>query len=287
MKNIFKIVSILILAVTITSCEEDVVIFDNQGGQTLYQFDLEDRAFELPRDNTTFIFDGDIDIPISSTTLSDVDRTITVELVEDSTQIEDLSLITFNESVVIPAGEYSGDLSVNVTGQEGVDLDLFETYQMAFKIIATEGGNNAIVEDRVQFLNAQIVCPVDETFFTGNYQISQVAGFNAFEPFLYDGQETTVEANGLTRTFVIDYIGFPWTFNVRLNCDLLEVTGAPSSGGNVGCGGGGITQGTPAVPSQYDVTLGDDSITLTLVDFQTDGGCGVAPTPITIELNKI
>lgn len=286
MKNIFKIVSILILAITITSCEEDLIVFDNQGGQTLYQFDLEGRSFELPRDNATSEFNGDISIPISSTTLSNVDRTITVDLVEDSTQVEP-ALITYNESVVIPAGEYIGNLNVNVTGQEGVDLELFETYQMAFKIVATEGGNNAIVEDRVQFLNAQIVCPVDETYFTGDYEITQLAGFNAFSPFLYDGQQVTVAANGLTRTFEIDYLGFPWTFNVRLNCDLLEVTGAPSSGGNVGCGGGGITQGTPAVPSQYDVTAGDDSITFTLVDFQTDGGCGVAPTPITLQLNKI
>ncbi|QSS97757.1 hypothetical protein [Psychroflexus sp. ALD_RP9] len=287
MKNILKIASILVLAITMISCEEDLIIFDNQGGQTIYQFDLEGTTFELPRDNATFEFEGNIDVPISSTTLSNVDRTITVELVEDSTQIEDLSLITFNENVVIPAGEYSGDMSVTIQGEEGVDLDLFETYQIAFKIIATEGGNNAVVEDRVQFLNAQIVCPVDETFFTGDYQITQLAGFNAFEPFLYDGQTTTIEANGLTRTFEIDYLGFPWTFNVRLNCDLLEVSGAPSSGGNVGCGGGGITQGTPATPAQYDVTMGDDSIILTLVDFQTDGGCGVAPTPITIQLDKI
>ena len=120
MKNIFKYIIAVAVVTSFSSCEEDLVIFDPDSGQTAVSFANTKYELSIPEE------DLDIEIPVSVTTLSSTDRTFNV-IVDSSTDgiANEYSLGT----ATILAGSYSGVLGVSfdyseIAGEDGDVKDL-------------------------------------------------------------------------------------------------------------------------------------------------------------------
>lgn len=141
--------------------------------------------------------------------------------------------------------------------------------------------------------NVPVVCAIPADYFVGDYFMERLSTdedpfFPAFGQAITD-QLVTVFGTGAVRSF--GYIYYPSSFalgyqmDLTLSCgDIFVFGGWP--GGTLGCdGANSIEQGSPAVPSQYN--LGDDTVfDIDLRDFANDGGCGTGDYPVTIRLTK-
>ena len=122
-----------------------------------------------------------------------------------------------------------------------------------------------------------VICPVPETYFTGEYSITQNTGSAPFG--IEDGftqSPVTVVANGTNRTigFAYDPGGFEvgYTFSMDLVCNEIQGFAGTIDSGSLGCDGSSIGQtGLGVVP--YDLA-DDSSFTFVFEDFNPDGGCG-------------
>ena len=103
-----KISIILIALFAFLSCEEEVVIYDVENGQTIVAFNGGATA-DLP---VAIEGESSLDIEVGVTTVSDSDRTYRVSV--DPASTADPAEYSVNESVVVPAGEFTG--TVTVTG---------------------------------------------------------------------------------------------------------------------------------------------------------------------------
>ena len=144
--------------------------------------------------------------------------------------------------------------------------------------------------------NGNVTCPLPDALFTGSYALTHVgdatAGFGL--PFV---EETitlsTVPGSSTLRQMTLNYLPAFGPFaveGVRIDfiCDVVEFQGMDSG---VGCGGGSITvvgAHLPGydTPSPQDIT-DDSSITLNLIEYDADGGCGVPAAAKTILLTKL
>jgi len=115
MKNIFKYIIAIAVVTSFSSCEEDLVVFNPDSGQTALSFASTSYSLSIPEE------DLELEIPVSVTTSSSEDRTFNVT-VESSTEG------TSNEysvgTVSILAGEFNGVLTVNfdfseISGNDG------------------------------------------------------------------------------------------------------------------------------------------------------------------------
>ena len=79
MKNILKIVLALLVTITYTSCEEDLVVFDAVNGQSAYSFGQSSFNVSVPPENLT------ITIPVEVTTVSNQSRMVPVSVNADAT----------------------------------------------------------------------------------------------------------------------------------------------------------------------------------------------------------
>lgn len=122
MKNIFKYIIAIAVVTSFSSCEEDLVIFDPDSGQTAVSFASTTYNLSIPPEDLV------LEVPVDVTTSSDVDRTFDV-LVESST--EDTANEYTIGTVTVVAGSYNGILTVNfdyseIAGEDGdvKELDL-------------------------------------------------------------------------------------------------------------------------------------------------------------------
>lgn len=278
MKNIFKFLG-LALAILMVSCEADPVIYNGNNNPLI--------AFSSPSYNLEIVIDatGSLDVPVNASSLSSTDRTVGVEVVLDETTALTGSY-SVPATVTIPANEYTGILTINGTDIAGVD-----TSALSLTIALTPGsgftaGPNATV-------NVFQICPVDETFFTGNYQMTHLV-FNGFgvPTFGFAKQVDLLNPGGTTRTFVAPYApdlgafsDVTWSFSLSCN----EVIWGASQDALVGCA---------ATPANIELStadaafgngaydpLNDASFTMNLVDDDVDD-CG-ARTNVSILMTKI
>ncbi len=134
MKRIhFKLLLLGLLTMTI-SCEDEYPVFDANGGQTALSFEQTSFDVIVPEEDRT------LNIPVFSTTRSNTERNYEVVI-----NNEDTTEGTENEysigQIVIPAGEFSGNLSVDfdfseIAGEDG------EQKQLTFSIIPGSGENS-------------------------------------------------------------------------------------------------------------------------------------------------
>ena len=133
--NIKTVLAILILTITTTSCGDfEPVIFDPENGQTFVSFgeDRSDIQFFNGIPETGFA-----DIPIVISTISDVARTVQVE-VDLELSSSSPSEYTFNPTVTIPPGEFVGTLRVDAIFN---NLQFFNTTTvLIITSIGEEGG---------------------------------------------------------------------------------------------------------------------------------------------------
>ena len=149
---------------------------------------------------------------------------------------------------------------------------------------------------RSPFRYAQtMVCLFDAPdFFTGDYMLEQISGSDPFfgEMSWGTGQTVTLVADGTIRRF--DLVYFPGRFDsdygVELNfvCDRIFVTNTINAGG-LGCGGANIGSmtGTTFVNFFDQDLMDDDTIDLSISDFNPDGNCDTGPNEIVVRLTRI
>ncbi|BAO54253.1 hypothetical protein [Nonlabens marinus] len=132
---------------TLVSCDKDdeLRVFDNEGGQTALSFQTTSYNVSVPTE------DLNLQIPVSVTTVSNQERTFTVA-VDEATNASEFTA----GNVVIPAGQYEGNLTINfdfsaITGADG------ETKTAVFSLVPPAGGST--YQDVVEVVYfREIVC---------------------------------------------------------------------------------------------------------------------------------
>ncbi|GAA4272239.1 hypothetical protein U6A24_21365 [Aquimarina gracilis] len=266
------IISFSILCVTLVSCEQDKVIFNES--QTFVKFEETNKDVPIVIGST-----ASTEVPISVSSTSSSERSIPVEVVEDKTTVE-AGTYTLG-SITIPANSYEGKLDVNFVNGNG---EFTEAKTLVVQIPSSADFSGA---GELSF-NVFEICPVDETLFVGEYYMEQTAPI----PFLF-GQSTLthdtvveVTANGLERSF--DTFIFPFwcsteviPFKFNLVCNEIIV---PVQDGNCGCGNEGYF--APAIiPATYSVD--DDSVfELTFTGDATEACSASAGVQVTYRFTK-
>ncbi|PQJ30830.1 hypothetical protein BST92_02290 [Nonlabens arenilitoris] len=280
MKKIKYISLALAFIAALSSCDETEPIIYNGGGDALITFSQSQYNLEIVIDDV-----GDLEVPVNASTLSSEDRTFNIEVVMDGTTALDGSY-SVASSVTIPANQYQGTFTINGTDIAGVD-----TNPLDLVIGITDGdgyvtGSNSIVK-------VLQICPVDETFFTGDYQMLHLV-FNGFGvPTFGSGKMVELERPaGNTRTFDAPYgpdLGtfstVTWEFNLSCN----EIVWSASQDALVGCAATAanieLSTADPAFGNGTYDPLNDATFTMNFVDDDVDD-CG-ARTNVSILMTKI
>lgn len=168
-------------------CDPESEVFDAQNGQTLTTFSQSNATLPVPEDGASF------ELTVESSTRSNVDRTISVNVDESSTADPSEYNIE-NESLVIPAGEYIGTIVINGNFDAIPDLT---TTSLIINLDSVEG-SNLVGEYRSTFtLNMFKQCPseLQGTYIASSTGSSTDGGTG--EPtvtnFMY---EVTIEKTG-------------------------------------------------------------------------------------------
>ena len=105
MKNLYKIVLFSFSIVLLSSCEEDVVIFNADNGQTAISF----RESSV----TVDVCSPTAEVILESTTRSSADRTYNIS-VNDASFVDDSEYALESTSLTIPAGEFIASTTVEI-----------------------------------------------------------------------------------------------------------------------------------------------------------------------------
>lgn len=225
---------------------------------------------------------------------TDVAETL-VETISSSTfTIGEFGLPRFSYSITLPE-------LLSIVGRNESDITGGDQFPVRFELVLTDGrrysnGDNSGTITGSYFSSPflytpTVICPVPDTFFTGDYNVVQTSGSSPFGigDFLTQ-TPVTVVATGTNRSFQFSYDpgGFDvaYTMSMDLVCGVITGLTGTINSGSLGCDGSSIGQtGTIDVP--YDFMNGDDSsFSFEGEDFNPSGGCGGA-VPITFTMTKI
>jgi hypothetical protein len=112
-----KFIPIVLLALVFASCEEDLILFDADNGQTAISFSETEYEIVIPEEDRT------LEVPVNVTTRSDVERSFNVSINTEETTSGTSNEYTLGD-IVIPAGEFTGILTVDfdfseISGEDG------------------------------------------------------------------------------------------------------------------------------------------------------------------------
>lgn len=146
MKKIKKLILLSFVTLGFISCDEDLVVFDAQNGQTAISFGgSTSQTLSIPEDGLV------VTVPVNSTTVSTADRTFSVVIDESSTG--NSSEYTVG-SATIPANQFVGSMNVNFDFDAMVDG---EQNTLILNLVAPEGGSS--YKDVISFTYfREIVC---------------------------------------------------------------------------------------------------------------------------------
>lgn len=173
-----------------------------------------------------------------------------------------------------------------------VTLELHMTDGRVF----TDTNTNAIINGpfyRSPFrYNANVICPVGEDKFVGEYTVESYTPAGPFGGQWTVGTTVNIErGEGQTnRQFDVSWLGFDTTFRFDLLCGNIIV---PKTSMGIGCSAVGIFYG-PSPDGEvgtYEYTTGqpitgDDTLTIIFTD-NADGDCGFAPQRQVAVLKKV
>lgn len=285
MKNMLKSASLFFCftILLLVSCEEDKVFFDGKNGQSMAGFST--TTLDLPVSNEP----SSVAILVDVTTVSDIDRDITLTVDETSTALANQYNIDQSE-LKIPAGSYNG--IITVTGNfDNIPSDA--SFDLVLKLSSLQGASIAPEKSKITITLTRS-CPVPSTFAVGSYRITQLTpglpAAGGASAFLQNGTfDVSIGANPFQRKFTAKAypsagLGNPATvFTFQLVCGKVNAVGSYATG--IGCTAGNsivFTAGT--IASSYDSD--DDSvIEITFSEDPTDS-CG-DPQQTTIRLTKI
>jgi hypothetical protein len=256
MKKIKFILAMVCIA-GITSCEDfENKVFDSVGGKTLASFGSSTYNLEIEINAT-----GATDIQVNVTTVSNEDRTFNISLdAANSTAIA--GSYNLPTSVTIPAGEYTGILPLTGTDVAGVDTTP-ET--LTLNIVDGEG----YTVGPATIVSVYQICPVPDTYFVGNYSVTDTAAIFGGANFASASTAVSVGASATQRRFTTTYLGTSQQVVLNLVCDQLIFASTIAPGFT--CGGGAIT----VLPSRnntstYSIAGGD---TIFFVDYHVTATC--------------
>ena len=280
MKHIYKLSAVLLTLLFFTSCEEDLIVYDVDGGQTLVSFVTGNQVLPVPDTGDSAI------IQVGATTRSNQDRAVTLSI--DPSSTADPSEYTIDPStLVIPAGEFVANVVVNGNFNAIPETGLTS---VTFNLTGVEGAD--ILEGNLSNkLDLFRFCPFENgATFLGNYQLETITPGTLGTPTLTDGVVTVSQgATVADRQFnVAAYPAFgtftPFTFSFSLICDQIVVSTVESI--NVGCGGANGVGPSATVTSRY--LSGDDSeLIINFVDDIRAQCPGGPPHEVQIRLTKL
>jgi uncharacterized membrane protein len=259
MKNINKLfLTFLALATLLVSCEDyENPIYDNVNGNTLVSFSATSYDLAIVIDAT-----GTLEVPVNVSTVSTTDRSFNITVDEDATTALAGSY-SVPTSVTIPAGSYTGNLTVTGTDIAGVD-----TTALSLVLMIGDGANFASGPDAT--LNVFQVCPIPDDYLVGTYEISDNA--TVFGGTNFDTRNVDIVAAGATsRSFTTTWSGGS-NMNVLLNlvCNNLVYASTNSTGYVAGTPQGPIVI-VPASNNTSTYDLSDDSFFVVDYDNQAGG----------------
>ncbi|MGB5982181.1 MAG: hypothetical protein WBG46_08560 [Nonlabens sp.] len=172
--------------------DEEGVIFNNDSSRASDQLvSFESSAYDL-----AVIDSGGgevIDVVLEVSTLSDVDRTYSVEINEDESTALDTYFVVNESTITIPAGSYEGVLEV--IGNDLPDLPIFPS-TIVFDLLNTE---NLLTTNERTTVSVFKICPLPDTFFTGTYNLFSLGNFFG-DPNFQDGTYNMVVTSSTRRT---------------------------------------------------------------------------------------
>lgn len=254
MKNIYKFLTILLVVVSFSSCDDtvDPVIYNGVENENRTFLSFNRQVYNLP----VAIDDmGTLQMTLNSSTLSTSDRTFNIQLVSEETTADPATYV-LPGSVTIPANSYQGVLTV-----VGMDNDLVEPSpeQIVFNLTGlTENQDTDFTKVTISIFE---VCPVPDTFLVGNYML--------MDSNLNLGDEVVTISLGdepTNRTFVATFlpgssVERPTTISLNLVCNTFVMDNVNE---NLTCqqGGPGFILGSAgANNSSYSL---DNDLTLTV-----------------------
>ncbi len=288
MKKIAVLVMTLLLVASCSKTSDP--IYD--GGQTLIYFTRSQQTLEVILDEG-----GSLDVSVTATQVVDFDREVTVELAsttfepqnEDEENPDYSNNFVFEETFVIPAGEFTGEFTV--TGFDDGDVTT-ENEIIEFQFAGADG-DNVVFEGRTDVV-ARLVCPIDADQFVGDYFIEQINppvgdGANLFGPgvielFRPEGEAST--SRGFEAVYLEELgIGQPASLVIfDIACGQINVAEGITTGLLCVQGEPAIELGPAENPSIID-TSDDSQFEITIRDLFVDGGCGDA-FDVTLQLTK-
>jgi len=261
-----KVLFLLSSIIFFSSCSEtEPVIYDPNNSQALVYFSRTNANLAIEIDAT-----GQLVLPINVSTLSTEDRTVTVEVDVDRSTA-DTQNYTVATSVVIPAGEYFGNLVI-----DGVDVTAETTPELLFLDIVSFSDATAVISPTTLEVSVFQFCPIAPGLFTGGYLMEELTPY-VDGPTLNDGEVVTLVATSETgRRFATknypDYCGTNMNFNFSLVCG--EVIVAANQRSTCACSADGLFFGPATTPSTYDIN--DDTVFEMTFTNDVTGDCGTA-----------
>jgi hypothetical protein len=278
-----KIIYLLSLVLIVTSCDDfEPATFD--GGQTLVYFP--DTSVNL---DVTIGDTGVASVQINTTTLSNSDRSVTFQIVEEGTNANSENYDIPSFTATIPAGEYFGSFQIN-----GIDISVDTTPELLLLELVSAGDDAVITQDIVE-VSIKQVCPVPSDFLIGDYSIvdvsAQIGPGNGTENFASGTVSIEVGDEPTTRTFNVGILpAFAGNLDVELSlvCNSFVLQEVDPS---LSCDGGensyifqSATVGGSA-DSTYDLLNILDQYVINYTE-DPEGSCG-GPFASSFSLTKI
>jgi len=234
MKNtFFKLIGVFAFAAVFTSCSEDRVVYDVDGGQSLVGFN--EKNLELLAFNETDLadpqlagYDNSVTLTVGSTVRSNVDRTYVVTLNEEFSTVDD-SQFDVASTFTIPAGQFTGTLKI--TGYYNTLPADWSSRLLVYDLVSLQGPENQIFNtDKIRaIITLQRGCiqrPAEN--YTG--YISSAQGSSA-APFavkftkvakVFNTWSVTNLWGDLVAAYTSNnvYLGkYPYPAQIRINCN--------------------------------------------------------------------
>lgn len=279
MKNLIKLFTFSLLLVCFTGCDEELerTVFDGDG--TFVSFlasNTSSLAISVDDASAT------VDLSISASGLSSVDRTYPLVLNTDNTTA-DLSTFSLPASVTIPAGSYFGTFTLSI-----INNDFLDSTPKNIVFGLEEDGSFSIDNNSASVTVFQ-VCPVPDDFMVGDYEIADVMatigpgnGTSNFAP----GTVTLEASSPTTRSFEVAILPafrgpVTVTFDLVCNTLILNTVGPQPP---IACGATDYIYGDDG-NNTYSVDEGDDLFTITYIE-DVDSSCG-GPYAASFTLTKL
>jgi hypothetical protein len=275
-KTIFKYLFVAALTSVFISCSEDDVNTFN--GPTTNYFAATSYSINATDDSNT-----GVEVEIVSTDISTAARSYNVEVDPSSTAVLGTDFTLANNSITIPAGEYSGKLLVtsiltpNTSAGASVVLNLVGSTDISIY--------NSSATISISHAKCGLTDDAGTELYVGDYTVEQIAGDNTFGEAIVETTVTLASDGMMGRSFeslyLRDFGQAPMTFTFDLNCGNA-LPGAEMET-NLNCSELILLTG---IVTSYN-TFDDEVLDLTFSEV-ISADCGAAQsTTTTIRLTKV